>query len=299
MDCGLLEKSCLEGEDLHFHNKEWIQLQMSLLLPATQVFSYMSPSSDSPPQSPPRPENSELSISRVRCDSGIDMHLSNEIEEDVSALLQTIMPVAVESQLRQELKAKDDEIASLRVRVAELEKQNYEKNCELKDHDFRLFLAESISYDGLITWKIPQFSRRKDDAETGKCTSLLSCPFYTGKYGYKMCLRLYIMGDGIGKGTHFSLFFVVMHGEFDNILQWPFTHKVTFKLINQAGGRDIVDTFQPDPMSSSFRKPKSDMNVASGFSRFVSHTELEMSGFIVEDTLFIMCMIDTSTICHR
>ena len=32
-------------------------------------------------------------------------------------------------------------------------------------------------------------------------------------------------GDGIGKGTHLSLFFVVMHGEFDNILQWPFTHK--------------------------------------------------------------------------
>ena len=72
------------------------------------------------------------------------------------------------------------------------------------------------------------------------------------------------MGYGIGKGTHLSLFFVVMRGEFDNILQWPFTHKVTVKLINQAGGRDIVDTFQPDPMSSSFRKPKSDVNIASG-----------------------------------
>ena len=51
-----------------------------------------------------------------------------------------------------------------------------------------------------------------------------------------MCLRIYILGDGIGKGTHMSLFFVVMKGEFDNILQWPFTHKVTFKLINQCGG---------------------------------------------------------------
>ena len=106
------------------------------------------------------------------------------------------------------------------------------------------------------------------------------------------------MGDGIGKGTHLSLFFVVMQGEFDNILQWPFTHKVTFKLINQSGGRDIVDTFQPDPMSSSFRKPKSDMNIASGCPRFVSHTELERGGFIVDDTIFIKCMIDTSRICH-
>ena len=68
----------------------------------------------------------------------------------------------------------------------------------------------------------------------------------------------------------------------------------TFKLINQAGGRDIVDTFQPDPLSCSFRKPKSDMNIASGCPRFVSHTELERGGFIVDDTMFIKCVVDTS-----
>ena len=101
------------------------------------------------------------------------------------------------------------------------------------------------------------------------------------------------MGDGIGKGTHLSLFFVVMRGEFDNILQWPFTHKVTFKLINQAGGKDIVDTFQPDPMSMSFWKPKSDVNIASGCPRFVPHTELERGGFIVDDTVIVNCSIDT------
>ena len=164
--------------------------------------------------------------------------------------------------------------------------------------DFRLSLIENSNHDGSMIWKIPQFSQRKADAENGKYTSIFSLPFYTGRYGFKMCLRLYIMGDGIGKGTHLSLFFVVMRGEFDNILQWPFTHKVTFKLINQAGGRDIVDSFRPDPMSSSFRKPKSDMNIASGCPRFVSHTELERGGFIVDDMIFIKCMIDTSTIRH-
>ena len=50
-------------------------------------------------------------------------------------------------------------------------------------------------------------------------TSMLSTPFYSGRYGYKMYFHLYIMGDGIGKGMHLSLFFVVMNGEFDNILQ--------------------------------------------------------------------------------
>ena len=197
-----------------------------------------------------------------------------------------------------ELKSRDEEVASLRSQVVKLEKQIRSKNAELENRDFRLSLIENSNHNGTMIWKIPQFNQRKADAENEKYTSIFSLPFYSGRYGYKMCLRLYIMGDGIGKGTHLSLFFVVMRGEFDNILQWPFTHKVTFKLINQAGGRDIVDTFQPDPMSTSFRKPISDMNIASGCPRFVSHTELERGGFIVDDTIFIKCLVDTSTIHH-
>ena len=210
----------------------------------------------------------------------------------------TQMQDEVERNVRTELRAKDEEIAGLKTTITKMEKTMRAKNVEHEDRDFRLSLIENGNHDGSMIWKIPQFSQRKADAENGKYTSIFSLPFYTGRYGFKMCLRLYIMGDGIGKGTHLSLFFVVMRGEFDNILQWPFTHKVTFKLINQAGGRDIVDTFQPDPMSSSFKKPTSDMNVASGCPRFISHTELERGGFIVDDTIFIKCTINTATVRH-
>jgi len=44
--------------------------------------------------------------------------------------------------------------------------------------------------------------------------------------GYKMCARLYLNGDGMGKGTHVSLFFVVMRGAYDALLKWPFRQKV-------------------------------------------------------------------------
>lgn len=37
-----------------------------------------------------------------------------------------------------------------------------------------------------------------------------------------------IAGDGNGKNTHVSLFFVVMKGDFDALLPWPFQQKVTF-----------------------------------------------------------------------
>ena len=203
-----------------------------------------------------------------------------------------------ESRMTAELRRRDEEIATLRSTISKMEKSARSKHSEFEDRDFRLSLIENSNYDGTIIWKIPQFSQRMSDAQTGKYTSIFSLPFYTGRYGYKMCLRLYILGDGIGKNSHMSLFFVVMKGEFDNILQWPFTHKVTFKLINQTGGRDIIDTFQPDPMSSSFRKPKSDMNIASGCPRFVSHTELKNGGFIQDDTVFIKCSVECSTIKH-
>ena len=226
-------------------------------------------------------------------------------ERDMHTIIESMLTgrmTKIEEELRKgfvaELRLKDEEIAELKTAVKKLERTIQSKSAELEDRDFRLSLIENCNYDGTMIWKIPQFSQRKADAENGKYTSIFSLPFYSGRYGYKMCLRLYIMGDGIGKGTHLSLFFVVMRGEFDNILQWPFTHKVTFKLINQAGGRDIVDTFQPDPMSTSFRKPKSDMNVASGCPRFVSHTELENGGFIVDDTIFIKCTVNTTSIHH-
>ena len=214
------------------------------------------------------------------------------LSEDIVAKLLAKVDAVVKSDLRR----KDDEIMALKSTVTKLEKTVKAKHAELEDRDFRLSLIENSNYDGTMVWKIPQFSQRMSDAHSGKYTSIFSLPFYTSRYGYKMCLRLYILGDGIGKNTYMSLFFVIMRGEFDNILHWPFTHKVTFRLINQSGNRDVIDTFQPEPTSSSFRKPKSDMNIASGCPRFISHSDLKNKGFVVDDTIFIKCEVDTKGI---
>ncbi len=68
-----------------------------------------------------------------------------------------------------------------------------------------------------------------------------------------MCARLYLNGDGMGKGTHLSLFFVVMKGNYDALLTWPFRQKVTLMLMDQNNHEHIIDAFRPDPNSSSFR----------------------------------------------
>ena len=190
----------------------------------------------------------------------------------------------------------DDKLMSLvtgvQNKIEQLEKNDFHLRDTLVSLEADVSSLKKRIFVTLMKWKISNFAQRMDDARTGKYNSIFSLPFYSSSQGYKMCLRLYILGDGIGKGTHMSLFFVVMKGEFDNILQWPFTHKVTFKLINQCGARDVVDVLQPDPLSSSFQKPKSDMNVASGCPRFVSMNELMQDGFIVDDTIFIKVKVD-------
>ncbi len=117
-----------------------------------------------------------------------------------------------------------DDVAELLTRVELLIRvlvklENEKRDLGLKEKDFRPSLIENSNYDGTMVWKIPQFCQRMSDAHSGKYTSIFSLPFYTSRYGYKMCLRLYILGDGIGKNNYMSLFFVIMRGEFDNILQ--------------------------------------------------------------------------------
>ena len=57
---------------------------------------------------------------------------------------------------------------------------------------------------------------------TGRTVSLYSQPFCTSWCGYKMCDRLYLNDDVMGKGTRLSLFFFVMRSENDALLPWPF-----------------------------------------------------------------------------
>ncbi|KAG7237123.1 hypothetical protein INR49_032785 [Caranx melampygus] len=165
----------------------------------------------------------------------------------------------------------------------------------LADMDLRFQVLETASYNGTLIWKIRDYKRRKQEAVAAKTLSLYSQPFYTGYFGYKMCASVYLNGDGMGKGTHLSLFFVVMRGEYDALLPWPFKQKVTLMLMDQGPSRKhLGDAFKPDPNSSSFRRPVAEMNIASGCPLFVSQSVLETGSYIKDDTIFIKVTVDTS-----
>ena len=178
-----------------------------------------------------------------------------------------------------------------------------ERRIEFIEHTLALTLAdleqylrqeEFSSYDGELLWKISDYARRRNDAVTEQQLSFYSPYLFTSRYGYKLCARLYLNGDGMGRGTHISLFIVVMRGEYDALLRWPFRQKVTFMLLDQDNVEHVIDSFRPDPRSSSFQRPRSENNIASGCPMFCSLVELNNHAYVRDDTMFVKITVDTS-----
>ena len=186
--------------------------------------------------------------------------------------------------LEQQQEQNEREMSTLKVNLSELELQ--------------LQASLASTHNGSFLWRIPEAARRRRDAIDERITSIYSPPFYTGRTGYKMCIRAYLNGDGSGYKTHFSVFFVLMRGEFDPLMKWPFEYKVSLILVDQDARKHIVQTFKPTAESSSFKRPTSDMNVASGCPQFSKLSVLDNPSYVKDDVLYLKCIIDTSRIFH-
>ncbi|XP_065899609.1 TNF receptor-associated factor 2-like isoform X1 [Dysidea avara] len=191
-----------------------------------------------------------------------------------------------------------DYIKQVEEKVLEVERTVNILNVHHSELELQLQASLASTHNGAFLWRIPEMRRRIRDAKIGRITSIYSPPFYTGRNGYKMCIRAYLNGDGTGEGTHLSIFFVLMRGEYDPLLQWPFEHKVSLILVDQDQKKHLVQTFKPNIQSSSFQRPKSDMNVASGCPEFAKLSILDNPSYVKDDVMYIKAVIDTSNILH-
>ena len=191
-----------------------------------------------------------------------------------------------------------DYIKQVEEKVLEVERTVNVLNVHHSELELQLQASLASTHNGAFLWRIPEMRRRIRDAKIGRITSIYSPPFYTGRNGYKMCIRAYLNGDGTGEGTHLSIFFVLMRGEYDPLLQWPFEHKVSLILVDQDQKKHLVQTFKPNIQSSSFQKPKSDMNVASGCPEFAKLSILDNPSYVKDDVMYIKAVVDTSKILH-
>ena len=195
-------------------------------------------------------------------------------------------------------KPSSDLAKQLEEKVLELERTLNVISVHHSELELQLQASLASTHNGAFLWRIPKVRRRIRDAKIGRITSIYSPPFYTGRNGYKMCIRAYLNGDGTGEGTHLSIFFVLMKGEYDPLLQWPFESKVSLILVDQDHMKHLVQTFKPNAQSSSFQKPKTDMNVASGCPEFADLSILDNTSYVKDDVMYIKAIVDTSKIFH-
>jgi len=192
------------------------------------------------------------------------------------------------NELTSQLTTVGDDTSTLQTTVADLEQSITRLQVEMKTA--HIYTTPFIN--GTFTWKIPALSLRIRDVLSGKTPVIYSPPFYTKADGYKMCLSIYLNGNGDGLNTHISIFFIVMKGEYDATLQWPFDYKVIITLVNQNKDKDSIDrSFHAKP-TEQFQKPQTSMHTAgSGFPKFAKLSILGDPGYAQDDTMFIKAMV--------
>ena len=214
-------------------------------------------------------------------------------ESQSLATIPKTVPGAVTHMIREMVDKHENQIFHLHSEMQTIQ-QNFNK-CSITLDELRLRqdIQDVRTTNGIFIWKIPDIRRRYRDALEGKTVSLYSPPFRTSPHGYRMCMRIYLNGDGTGKGTYMSLFFVLMRSEHDDLLTFPFRQSVRFTLLNQVTRSDsISEAFAPDLNSQSFQQPKSDMNVASGFPRFARQAVLHDENFTRGNAIYIKAQVD-------
>ncbi|XP_019862374.1 PREDICTED: TNF receptor-associated factor 2-like isoform X2 [Amphimedon queenslandica] len=125
-----------------------------------------------------------------------------------------------------------------------------------------------------------QMAIKQVDSLQTKCTCSSSSKVFKTS-GYKMMLCVYANGYGRGKGTHMSCYTVLVPGEYDDVLGWPFEGEVTVELLNQNEDRNhkklIIKYDDSTPKDCKERVTKT-MSERWGKDRFIAHSAPEFKG---------------------
>ncbi len=220
--------------------------------------------------------------------SRLDSYDSSATAEHVAKF-----PSGVTHMLRESVDKHENQIMRLHESMHGLQQNITQYSIAVDELRLRQDVQDVKTTHGTFIWKIPDIRRRYRDALDRKTISLYSPPFQTSPHGYRMCVRVYLNGDGSGKGTYISMFFVLMRSEHDDLLTFPFKQSVKFTLMNQANQSDsITEAFAPDLKSQSFQKPEGEMNVASGFPRFARQSVLQDERFTKGNVIYIKAHVD-------
>ena len=154
----------------------------------------------------------------------------------------------------------------------------------------------------VIVWKIPSLKFVFDSAKVARpscdslfepATSFSSPIFRNHPHGYNIFIKIYPYGIGPATGKCASLLFTLFPGDYDKLLQWPFSKHI------HIGVRDQLDpmktwmkTFRRD-QDPAYKKPT--MSTKTGVAtilikNFIPHSKLfsETEGFLIDGASFLV-----------
>lgn len=157
-------------------------------------------------------------------------------------------------------------------------------------------VKESLITRVPVTFKIDNFAARKSSNNVW-----WSRPFYTHPRGYKVCLRVHTNGASTGKGSHISVYLLLMPGPFDQELQWPFLCIFKVAILNQLENtghvkrkfKFINDRQQcGDKYNQCVPCCKETADIGIGEPQFIPHALLEGKGkcqcaYLKDDCIFV------------
>ncbi|CAI5778850.1 TNF receptor-associated factor 6 [Podarcis lilfordi] len=201
-------------------------------------------------------------------------------------------------QLEGRLVRQDHQIREL---IAKMETQNNQMRDlkrTIRNLEEKVAEVESQQCNGIFLWKIENFSVYLKAQEEDRPVVIHSPGFYTGKPGYKLCLRLHIQSPNAQRcANYISLFVHTMQGQYDSHLPWPFQGTIRLSILDQSEGssrhnhEEVMDT---KPELLAFQRPMVDRNPKGfGYVTFMQLQALKQKTYIKDDSILVRCEVIT------
>ena len=128
---------------------------------------------------------------------------------------------------------------------------------------------------------ITEYSKRK------QFNSTYFSPPFTSSQGHRFYLRVDANGVLSGKGSHLSVYAYIMAGQNDGSLQWPFSCKIIFEMINWLENKRHFK--KETSIKNFFRLIKGDGN-AIGYHQFIPQSSLLLDSSTNTQYLYKDCI---------
>ncbi len=137
------------------------------------------------------------------------------------------------------------------------------------------------------TYKLTDYQKKKDKRE-----AFTFAPFYSHPRGYHLALEVDVNGDSSGEGTHVTLWALIVKGDYDTKLKWPFLGKVTITLLNQLEDKD-----HHTKVVSLTSKEDARVGDIWGYPKFTPHSALghdpdKNTQYLKDNTLYFRVSVD-------